>query len=275
MPLPWTEIPPGPHDVGLVVCDMDGTLLTSDDQIPASFWPLLEVLRERAATFVPASGRQYATLVRSFADAPGDIAYVAENGNLVVHGGEVVSKTTVDARLVGRVVAATRRTEADLGLVLCGVESAYVERRDAFFVNEAHKYYARLEVVDDLTRVDDEALKLAIYVFGPAEPLARTTFAPLAEGYQLVVSGANWIDIMARDVNKGQAVRALQAALGVPPERTAVFADYLNDLEMLDAARWSFAMANAHPQVRERAAYLAPSNDEHGVVTVLRHLLGV
>lgn len=34
-------------------------------------------------------------------------------------------------------------------------------------------------------------------------------------------------------------------------------------------------MANAHPQVRERAAYIAPSNDELGVETVLRHLLGV
>lgn len=275
MPLPWTEIPPGPHDVGLVVCDMDGTLLTSDDKVPASFWPLLEVLRQRGATFVPASGRQYATLERSFAGAPGDIAYVAENGNLVVHGGEVVSKTTVDASLVERVVAVTRRTEADLGLVLCGVNSAYVERRDPFFVRETQKYYARLEVVDDLASVHDEVLKLAVYVFGPAEPLARTTFAPLAEGYQLVVSGANWIDIMNRGVNKGRAVQALQGALGVPAQRTVVFADYLNDLEMLDAAQWSFAMANAHPQVRERAAYLAPSNDEHGVVSVLRHLLGV
>lgn len=275
MPLPWTEIPPGPHDVGLVVCDMDGTLLTSDDRIPASFWPVLEVMTERGATFVPASGRQYATLARSFENAPGDLAFVAENGNLVVHGGEVVSKTTVDTGLVERMVATARRTDADLGLVVCGVDSAYVERRDAFFLREAEKYYARLELVDDLTQVSDEVLKLAVFVFGPAEPLARTTFAPLADGYQVVVSGANWIDVMSRGVNKGLAVRRLQDALGVPGERTVVFADYLNDLEMLDAARWSFAVANAHPQVRERAAYLAPSNDEHGVVTVLRHLLGV
>ncbi len=223
--------------MGLVVCEMDGTLLTSDDEIPASFWPLLEVLRERGATFVPASRRQYATVTRSFADAPGDIAYVAENGDLVAHRGEVVSKTTVDAALVARMVAATRRSEADVGLVLCGVKSAYVERRDPSFVRETKKYYARLEVADDLTHVQDETLKLAVYVFGPAEPLARTTFAPLAEGYQLVVSGAKWKDIMDRDVNKGRAVRELQAALGVLAERTVVFAKYLNDLEMLDAVR--------------------------------------
>lgn len=121
MPLPWTSVPTGPHDVDLVVCDMDGTLLTSDDQIPVSFWPVLENMTGRGIVFVPASGRQYATLERSFADARGDLAYVAENGNLVVHGGEVVSKTTVDAALVERVVAATRLTDADHGLVACGV----------------------------------------------------------------------------------------------------------------------------------------------------------
>lgn len=142
-------------------------------------------------------------------------------------------------------------------------------------MREVERYYARLEVVSDLTLVRDEVLKRAVFVFGAAEPLAHSTFAPLAAGHQVVVSGANWIDIMDQGVNKGRAVRTLQAALGVPKDRTVVFADYLNDLEMLDAARWSFAMANAHPRVRERAAYLAPSNDEHGVVTVLHHLFGV
>ncbi len=193
----------------------------------------------------------------------------------MLHGGEVISKTTVDSDLVQRVVAATRLTEADLGLVVCGVNSTYIERRDPSFVRETERYYARLEVVNDLTLVRDEVLKLAVFVFGPAEPLVRTTFAPLAAGYQVVVSGANWIDIMNQSVNKGRAVRALQAALGVPKERTVVFADYLNDLEMLNTGRWSFAMTNPHPQIRERAAYLVPSNDEHGVITVLRHLLGV
>lgn len=44
---------------------------------------------------------------------------------------------------------------------------------------------------------------------------------------------------------------------------------------VVTATRWAFAMANAHPRVSERAAYDAPSNDEHSVVTVLRRLLGV
>ena len=66
----------------------------------------------------------------------------------------------------------------------------------------------------------------------------------------------------------------LQNTLGITREQTVVFGDFLNGLEMLDEAELSFAMANAHPKVIERARYLAPSNADDGVVAVMEHLLG-
>jgi hydroxymethylpyrimidine pyrophosphatase-like HAD family hydrolase len=43
---------------------------------------------------------------------------------------------------------------------------------------------------------------------------------------------------------------------------------------MLNAAEFSYAVANAHPLLRARAHYIAPANDDYGVVTALSHLLG-
>lgn len=268
----WDEIPSGGLDVRLVVSDMDGTLLTTVGAVPDSFWPLLETMRTRGITFAPASGRQYATLAGLF-PGPG-ISYIAENGNLVVHGGQVLSTTSMDAATVRGVIDTTRTAAsvADLGLVVCGRESAYVERTDAPFLAEVRTYYAALTIVEDLTTVSDTVLKLALYDFADAERTAGR-FADVAETHQVVVSSRHWIDIMDRDVDKGRGVRALQRALGVGPAQTVVFGDYLNDLELLDAADWSFAVANAHPEVRARARYVVPSNDESGVVTVLRQLL--
>ncbi len=40
---------------------------------------------------------------------------------------------------------------------------------------EAKRYYALLRIVDDLTAVEDEFLKVALYDFGPVE---RTTAPP-------------------------------------------------------------------------------------------------
>ena len=288
---PWTAIPAGPHDIRLVVCDMDGTLLTSVGAVPESFWQLLREMSRRGITFVPASGRQHATLVELFEDGRNDgMSFVAENGSLVTHRGEVVSRTTLDDDAVDSVIDIVRTatdtestnasttgpgSSADLGLVVCGVRSAYIERSDADFVAEARKYYAKLEIVDDVRAVSDDVLKLAVFDFADAEHTAQTLFGSVGKTNQVVVSGRHWFDIMSPGIDKGIGVRALQETLGVDAASTAVFGDYLNDLEMLGTGEWSFAMANAHPDIKTAARFVAPANTDDGVVTVLQHLLGV
>ncbi len=280
-----TELPfelPSPDDVRLVVTDMDGTLLDADKRVPADFWPLLDLMHHRGIVFVPASGRQYATLARTFTGDLDGMTVIAENGAYVVRDGHELASTPLDRRMAMAMVEAARRVAADgrdVGTVLCGKRSAYVERTDPAFLAHSEPYYAALERVTDLTAADDEILKVAVFDFGnAAEVVAPALEAVLGEPgrapgeAQVVVSGEHWTDVMAPRVSKGDAVERLQAELGVGPDQTVAFGDYLNDLTMLDAAAWSFAVAGAHPLVRERARYLAPANTDHGVVRVLQQL---
>ncbi|MET8782173.1 Cof-type HAD-IIB family hydrolase [Streptomyces sp. NPDC049097] len=272
------ELPSEPVDIRLVVTDMDGTLLDGTGRIPEDLWPLLAELRRRGVLFSPASGRQYATLARQFADAGDGMVFVAENGTYVVRDGVELGSDPLDAAVAARVIRTTRRLAAegvDVGAVLCGKQSAYVERADEAFVAEAKRYYAVLRIVDDLTAVEDEFLKVALYDFGPVERTTAPALAPFAASHQVVVSGEHWVDIMNATANKGAALRRLQRELGITPAQTLVFGDYLNDLEMLDAAEWSFAMANAHPDVLRRARYVAPPNTENGVLRTITRLLGL
>ncbi|MGA4507465.1 Cof-type HAD-IIB family hydrolase [Propionibacteriaceae bacterium G1746] len=275
----WSAIARGPHDVRMVVSDMDGTLLDDDGAVPEGFWPVLDWMQQRGIVFVPASGRQYATLTRLFDHVDDNLSVVAENGSMVVHDGEVVSATVMSRDVVRQVIEAARSAPNadDLFVVVCGLRSAYLDRTAPEFEADSLKYFAKLERVDDLLDVDDDALKIAIYDFGDTERTAATQFAHLADDghHQVIVSAARWIDVMSSQVDKGQGVRALQRALDITPGQTVIFGDYLNDLQMMAAGQWSFAMQNAHPQIRATAKYLAPRNTEHGVVTVLEHLLGI
>jgi hydroxymethylpyrimidine pyrophosphatase-like HAD family hydrolase len=193
-----------------------------------------------------------------------------------VRDGVELSSDPLDRAVAARVVATTRHLAAhgvDVGAVLCGKKSAYVERTDEAFLTEVKRYYALLRTVDDLTTVDDEFLKMALYDFGPVARATAPALEPLTSTHQVVVSSDHWVDVMNRTANKGAALRRLQRELGITPAQTLVFGDYLNDLEMLDAAEWSFAMTNAHPDVRRRARYLAPPNTENGVVRTITRLL--
>ena len=42
---------------------------------------------------------------------------------------------------------------------------------------------------------------------------------------------------------------------------------------LLEAGDWSFAMGNAHPDLKAAARYIAPSNVEHGVLKVVDRLV--
>ena len=89
----------------------------------------------------------------------------------------------------------------------------------------------------------------------------------------VAVSGRCWVDMMVPGRDKGHAVRELQERLGVTPAQTAVFGDFLNDLQMMSAGEMSFAMANAHEDIKAASNYLAPSNTDSGVVVTLDRLL--
>jgi Cof subfamily protein (haloacid dehalogenase superfamily) len=260
-------------DIRLIAADMDGTLLDDEDELHHHFWPLADELFRRGIVFCPASGRQYFNLRERFSAVADEVAFIAENGTYVVHQGRALSATCLPAESVTGIVS---KTGVDVGAVVCGTATAYVERLDAPFLAEVEKYYARLQLVPDLLAVADaDVLKVALYDFGRAEDTTAPAFEPFRDTHQVAVSGAHWVDVMTLGVNKGVGIRRIQEALGITRAQTMTFGDFLNDLEMMDESDYSFAMHNAHPTLRERARYVAPPNNENGVVRTISAVLGL
>ncbi|GAC50052.1 Cof-type HAD-IIB family hydrolase [Gordonia aichiensis] len=269
-------MPPVPADLRLVVTDLDGTLLDDAKRIPDDLWPLLDELGRRDIVFSPASGRQAATLLHQFGEAVPGLIVIAENGAVVARQGEILRTQPLAPDTAKAVLARARALHsdgADLGVVLCSPEIAYVERSDERFLEQIRPYYYANTVVDDLGAVDAEFVKVAVYDFAGIEDTTAPAVEALSLDAEVVVSGQHWLDVMTRGVDKSQAVRAVQQRLGVSPAQTMVFGDYLNDLGMLDTADWSYAVANAHQKILDAARYVAPSNNDNGVVRTVRAAL--
>ncbi len=230
-PLIDTPCPPaGAADIRLVVTDMDGTLLDDAKRIPDGLWPMLAELRRRGVLFSPASGRQYATLARQFAEVADGMVFIAENGTYVVRDGAELSSDPLDRSVAAEVARTVRRLVADgvdAGAVVCGKRAAYVERTDEPFLAEVRKYYVEHRIVEDVTAVDDDVIKVALFDFGSAADTTAPALAGFAATHQVVVSGEHWVDVMNRTAHKGAALRGLQRELGITPAQTMVFGDYL------------------------------------------------
>jgi len=276
-----TPIPVFDHtpDIRLIVTDMDGTLLDDEKQLHDDFWPLVEQLRRRGILFSPASGRQYYTLLDQFSAIADDIVFISDNGSCVMRGGVEVSSdclTRDDARRLVSTLREAIAAGADAGIVVCGKRTAFIERSDPVFFEGVDPYHQRLEIVEDLLAViDDDVLKIAVYDLESAERNIEPALAAFQSTHKVTVSGERWLDVNSKTANKGQAIRHLQDVLGITPAQTMVFGDFLNDLEMMDAADYSFAMSNAHPLLAARARYVAPPNSDNGVVRTIASVLGI
>lgn len=77
------------------------------------------------------------------------------------------------------------------------------------------------------------------------------------------------LEISAYGVTKASTLAQVAESLGVRAADVIAFGDMPNDLAMLTWAGQSFAMADAHPTVRECAGGLAPSHEQDGVARVL------
>ena len=94
------------------------------------------------------------------------------------------------------------------------------------------------------------------------------------QGWPVTTSFGENMELTAPGVNKGSAVQALCARLGLGPDQVMAFGDAGNDLELLGWAGWSFAMGNASDEAKAVAHYTTGTNREGGVgMAVEQYLL--
>ena len=257
--------------IKLIAADMDGTLLDSNDNLSPYLFDLVKKLQNNNIKFVVASGRQYHNLLKRFEDIKDDLTYIAENGSVIYEKGQSIYVEEVDTKEMIKALEEIRQAK-DMFPVFCGVKSAYIENDNEIFLEEANKYYEKLEMVDDLLSVleRDKICKMAIYDLNDAETGAYKLLEKYKENILICLSGKHWVDFMNPKVNKGEAIKILQENYNISYDETMAFGDYLNDYEMMQSCKYSYAMDNAHPNLKEICNYRAKSNDEDGVVDAIK-----
>ena len=255
--------------IKFIATDMDGTLLNSNNEIHADFYPMFQSLKEKDIISAAASGRQYYNLLERFKDIKDDMMFIAENGTFVVYKGKELIVNSLEKNIAKELIE-IGRTIPNSYVILCGKNSAYIESHDERLIKQTAKYYERYKIVEDLTSIDDDILKVTICDFNGSENNSNNYFDEYRDKVQITVSGEIWLDIVAKGINKGVAINEIQNLLNIDYKETMVFGDYLNDLEMMSSAYHSYAMANAHDTLKKAARFIAKSNDENGVIQAIK-----
>ena len=260
--------------IKLVATDMDLTLLADDKSMPAGVDERIDALAKNGVLFCAASGRPALALRESFPAHHQDMALVADNGASVYLRDELVYRDLIDRDLYHEVLALATATEGSVP-VLCAFDDAYVLERDRCHEDVVSIYYRSISYVESFEELDVDSNKISIYFPGwDSKQKNDEVYSPaFASRLYLTCAGNEWLDFMNIGVDKGSGIRHLAQHLGIDLSEIAAFGDTYNDIPMLDIVGHSYVMANAAEHMHDHGKFLAPSNNEAGVLTVIDHIV--
>lgn len=258
--------------IKLVVTDMDGTLLNSNHEVSDLFFELFEELKNHNILFVAASGRPYYGIIDKLDTIKNDIIIIAENGGIIVDNNRVISSIPINTDHLDKIEHVILSNN-HMHPIYCTKSKAYFKGSSNGYIKSLSEYYPNFYVINDIKEIEEDIIKIALYHPEDSEKYIFPYFKAISANYKIIVSGKQWVDISDKSANKGVALELLQNIYNVTTDETMVFGDYNNDIEMLKRSKYSFAMENAHIQVKETANYRAKSNNEYGVELVLRKLI--
>lgn len=253
--------------IKLVASDLDGTLLQNEAQeLTPRAIDLIHQLTQKGVRFVAASGRQYDNERRVFDAIKDDISYIAENGSVCIHNGEVISRSTIDPDLCSRILDEIKK-EDHFDIVVSREDSCFIEHGNPDFVHHiVDVMHNTTTIVDDIRTVEGPILKIAIcnMVDGPhiIDKYLKHLQDMFGSEIKVVTSGNIWIDFIAPGTNKGTALSKLLDVLHIRPEECMAFGDQYNDIEMLQYVGTSYAMSNGAPGVSYHATYVTDSVED-------------
>lgn len=261
--------------IKLITIDLDGTLLTDDKQLPPDFWEVVDVLSEKGVSIAIASGRPFHNISSLFDRMKDRIYFACDNGTYVVYNEKELLVNPLPSDSIPVFLEIARELD-QVYPVMCGKDLAFIQHDIPEFKAQALKYYREYRKVDDLQNVDDLILKISFCDLVNAETNSYPFYKRFENDFSIAVSGKIWLDITGRTGTKGFAIQKIQEHLNVSPAETLAFGDYLNDLDMIQNAGYSYAMKNAHEGILKAAKYVTKyNNNEYGVTKVIKELFKI
>jgi len=262
--------------IKLIVTDLDGTLLHNDKSVPERLPRLIDALNERGVMFAFASGRAISSLREKFPGLMEKTAGIGANGCVLAVRDQIIHTNILEKEETRRIlrVAASAGIEA----LLVGREYDYYTTKDPYLLDLIGRYCSTGVQVEDLDEVIATTPIIKVSLMDKIDPVTHGMEAmdPITDRFILIPSGDEWLDTVPIGEDKGACLQRLQKHLGVTEEETMCFGDYHNDAGLMKHCKYSYAMKNAHPDLKALCRYETKwTNEEEGVIETVCEELGI
>ena len=261
--------------ISLVVSDVDGTLVTSDKRLTQASIEAARALAAAGIAFTVTSSRPPFGMRMLVEPLALKLPMGGFNGAMIVAPDlTAIEQTLIPEAAARRALEVVDEWKVE-GWVFSGGRWLVRDRHGAHVDHESRTVQAEPVVVDSyepalgavakIVGVSDDHARLADCETAVQKALGSAASAARSQPY--------YLDVTPPGVDKGTFVAAMAARLGLATSAVAVVGDMVNDLPMFGRAGFAAAVGNAPPEVKARAAFVAPSNEEDGFAAAVAEIL--
>jgi Cof subfamily protein (haloacid dehalogenase superfamily) len=257
----------------LLVCDIDGTLMNSRNQISPANIRAIKRFVDLGGKFTVASGRTLAAIAAIQSAVPINMPVITVNGAIINRLYEQDYSAVWESRLDDQVAQGLIEQLVDmfpgLGIEIFTDRAVYPVKINTQVRNHAIKEVILGEeyLPDDIPRPWCK-ICLAWHNEG-LQAVNQFLQSAITDDFHVVFSEETFLDILHHKTTKGEAVKILIKMSGLSRENSYAIGDNYNDLDLFREVGCTFAVANACDALKHIATYQVAANDADGVAEAI------
>jgi len=262
-------------EIKLLALDLDGTLLNSQEVISEENLKAVKAVRKKGVTVTLATGRPYSSALK-FADILNiTVPLITYNGALIRFGsnGDILQHYPVPNEYTPEIIRTAEKYDVHLNLYIDDILYAAEENEMSALYKESTGMETKpvgnlLDFFKKSGRPTTKALAIEKSK-EIMEEFSSELKKKMDSKLHITSSKDFYLEIMNKEVSKGRALKKVCSRLDIPLENTAAVGDNYNDLDMILCAGLGAAVSSAQLDIKEKADYVVPSNDEHGISSLI------
>ena len=271
----------------LIATDLDGTLGNNKYLIDKENALAAQKMVSAGGHVVLCSGRSVASLKYVAENELGlkDAYLIGFNGGVTVHSTDMIAiheeKLKKDYALEAHEflrkykLDETGKPQSIVG-IYTGFYEILTEQKqllEKLYIKQNNKM--QLNEQEHIKNLEDDIYKMLILGENHTLKMLEPLLLELANGrYDVVFTGLNLLEIVPKNINKGNALTNLAKYLKIPMEQTIGIGDNYNDIELIKQAGLGIAVKNAVDELKEIADIITENdNDNYAFAEAIEYAL--
>ncbi|WP_456279220.1 HAD family hydrolase [Bacillus sp. AK128] len=251
--------------IKLIVSDLDGTLLDESIKVREHDITCIHKALREGIKFCVATGRKDSDILEVAEMINHTFHRISQNGAFIVMEDQTdLHSTFFNASLAQKLY--NHVIDRDVLTLVSTRDSEIIDRNNEMVEKIQKVLFSPLQINPNLKNEIGVSVHPSKIIVSGKDEVIEALQKELLEAYpneiDAFISAKYTLDLMPKNISKGNAVRQLAQHLGIQLHEIACIGDSFNDVPMFQVAKYSFAMSEAKPGVKEHADYVVDSVGE-------------